>query len=360
LDGFSEPFATCVRWGSLFYIFLGMFFLRKFLLLYFNETVTGLTLLVSVFGSLVFYYGFGQSELTHGYLFCLFSIFMYLIYKWHQAQKFKYTVFIGFIIGLISLIRPTEVFMFIFFLFWNVRNWTELKAKFYFFRRNYLHIIVIAIIAGVLWIPQLVFYKIHTGNYFYFSYMRERFFWNDPQIINILFSYRKGWITYTPLAALAIIGFFFVKKEFPLSKWTFLVVTALITYVYSCWWDWGYGGCFGARSFCQSIAWLSVPLAYVIQYVLYPSRKNVLRGIATLIMVVFLFSCICLNIEQSYQAEHDRIHPWAMTKKSYWSVFRKFKYKDDFMYQYWGELKEPDFIKLSDGSDRDQAESIFE
>lgn len=354
LNGFSEPFATCIRWGSIFYVILGLFFLRKFLLVYFNEIITGLVLLACLFGSMLFFYAYVQSELTHGHLFFLFCVFLYLTQKWHEQPTYSRTFFIGFVIGLISLVRPTDVYVFVFFLFWKVRDWHELKAKFFFFFKRYPHFILIALTAGALWIPQLIFYKHHAGAYFYFSYMREEFFWSDPQIINILFSYRKGWVTYTPLVALAFIGFFFIKKEFPISKWVFLMVTAIIVYIFSCWWDWGYGGCFGARSFCQAIAWLSVPLAYILNALIYPAKRTALKAIGGFLAVIFIFSCICLNIGQSYQYQNSKIHPWSMTNKAYWTVFRKYKYRDNFMDQFWSEIKEPDFVKLSDGSDRDQ------
>ena len=122
LTGFSEPFATCVRWGSIFYVLLGLFFLRQLLVVWFNEIVTAITLFAVLFGTLLFNYTFSQSEMTHGYLFCLFSIFLYLTYKWHLEQRYSYTLFLGIVFSLISLIRPTEIFIFLFFILWNVKQ----------------------------------------------------------------------------------------------------------------------------------------------------------------------------------------------------------------------------------------------
>jgi hypothetical protein len=353
LTGFSEPFATCVHWGSLFYVFLGLLFLRKFLLLWFNEIVTAITLFAVLFGTMLFNYSYSQSEMSHGYLFCLFSVFLYLTYKWHQEQKFKYTFLIAFIIGLISLIRPTEILMFIFFIFWNVKSGSDLKLKIKFFIKNYLHLLIILIIGILVWIPQFIFWKHHTGMYFYFSYPGEKFFWNDPQIINILFSYRKGWITYTPLIVMAFAGFFFVKKDFPLSKWTLILTTALIVYVLSCWWDWFFGGCFGARGFCQHIAYLAIPFAFFVDFIFYSPKKYFLKGIFGLLTITFIFSCVCLNIGQTYQFHHGRIHPWGMSRKVYWEVFRTFQFTDPYEYEYWGGLIMPDYEKLKNG-ERDQ------
>ncbi|MEI8137334.1 MAG: hypothetical protein WCH21_08425 [Bacteroidota bacterium] len=354
LTGFSEPFATCVHWGSVFYVIFGLFFLRKFLLNFFNEWVTTITLSITFFGTMLFVYTYNLSEMSHGYLFFLFSVFLYLIPKWHAQQKFIYTVLIGISIGLISLIRPTEIIVFVFFVFWNVRTLPELKEKFRFFLKNYLHIIIIGVIGVLLWIPQFIFWKNQTGNYFFFSYPGERFFWNDPQIINILFSYRKGWVTYTPVIITAFIGFFFIKKDFPLSKWVLISVTCLFVYVLSCWWDWFFGGCFGARGFCQHIAFLSIPIAFFIQFVFYTSKKYIFKPIISLLTIVFLASCICLNLAQSYQYVNRHIHPTGMSKETYWYIFGKFYYDQEDDYKFWGTIKAPDYDKLKSGEDREQ------
>lgn len=354
LDGFSEPFATSLRWGSIFYVIIGMIFLRKFLIGWFNEVVTAITLLAVLFGTMLFIYTYTASEMSHGYLFALFSFFLFLIPRWHNTQKYRYTIMIGLTMGIISLIRPTEIYIFLFFIFWNVKSWADLKIKFKFFMSKYMHLMIIILLSILLWIPQFLFWKQHTGSYFYFSYPGERFFWNDPQIINILFSYRKGWITYTPLVLMAFAGFFFVKKEFPLSKWVFVFVTFSMIYVLSCWWDWIFGGAFGSRAFCQHIAYLAIPFAFFIDFIFYSSKKFLFREFVRLFTIVFIFSCICLNIGQSYQFTHGLIHYDGMTKKVYWDIFRQYQFEDDYKHLIWRDFQSPDYEKMRSGEQRDQ------
>lgn len=354
LNGFTREFVDLVHLGSIFYVIMGLFFLRKLLLVYFNETVTTITLFSVLFGSMLFMYTFSSSESAHGYLFCLFSIFLWLTYKWHLESKWSTTLAIGFVIGLISLIRPTEIIIVLFFIFWNVKTPQELLLKFRFFLSKYLHFVLIAAMGILIWIPQFIFWKHHTGNYLYFSYPGERFFWNDPQIFNILFSYRKGWITYTPLVVMAFVGFFFVKKDFPISKGLFVFLTALSVYVLSCWWDWFFGGCFGARGFCQNIAYLSFPIAFLIDAALFSLKKIPFKGLLSLIVMAYVFSCVCLNVGQSYNYLHRKISPNAMSEKLYWEVFRTYNFKDDFHDTYWVYADEPDYEKLRSGEDRTQ------
>lgn len=355
LNGISEPFTTCIHWGSIFYALLGLVFLRKFLLAYFSEGIVALTLLCVLFGTMLFLYTYMQSEMPHGYLFMLISLFLYLTQLWHQKQKYRYAVGIGFTAGLMSLIRPTEALVCVFFLLWDVKTLSDFKVKGQFFLKNYRHLALIALMVVLLWVPQFLFWKQHTGTYFYFSYPGERFFWDDPQIINILFSYRKGWITYTPMVLLAFIGFFFVKKDFPLSKWTLLLFTAGMVYVLSCWWDWFFGGCFGARGFCQHIAFLAIPIASVLDRVFSSGKQYLLKGAATLVTSVFIFSCTCQNLGESYQYKVNTIHFVGMNEQIYWDVFRTYQYPHDiYPDNYWPNLTIPDYDKLRSGEDRDQ------
>jgi hypothetical protein len=351
-DGFSEPFATCVRWGSIFYVLCGMLFLRAFLLRYFNELITTLVLSAVLFGSMLFNYTFVQSELTHGYLFALFCAFLWLTAKWHEKPTYLRSFFIALVMGLVSLIRPTEVYIFLFFLLWEVKSMADVKVKWHLFTGKFAHFILMGVVMLLMWVPQALYWKAHAGSYYYYPYMEERFFWSDPQLFNILFSYRKGWITYTPIVLLAFAGLFVRRWDLPLSRGSVLFVTLLTLYILSCWWDWSFGGCFGARAFCQHIAFLSIPMAVFMRFVLYGMRQKLVRGASGVVFFIFLFSAICLNIGQTYQSVHNLIHPWATSKELYWYVFRRYQFGNDFQDQYWSKLKFIEHEKWMKGEGR--------
>jgi hypothetical protein len=40
-----------------------------------------------------------------------------------------------------------------------------------------------------------------------------KFYFLDPEIISGLFSYRKGWLIYTPVMAFGLVGMFFTRKS---------------------------------------------------------------------------------------------------------------------------------------------------
>lgn len=352
-NGFSSLFADIVRFGNIVYVFIGLLFLRKLLLNFFNEPVVTITLFCCLFGSMVYMYTFIQSEISHGYLFALFCIFLYLTFKWHQTPNRFYSIWLAFTITLISITRFTEIYIALVFFLWEVKRPRDFKTKFKFFIKNAKCFVWVPIFAVILWLPQMAVWKHYLGSFCLNPYGGERFFWKDPQILNILFSYRKGWVTYTPIVLLSFVGVLFIKRDFPLSKITFAFIIASTVYAFSCWWDWNYGGCFGARAFCQLMALLAIPIASLLNYVMYENIHKKIRDVFTASVFVFIFSCAFLNISQSYQyAVQGFLHPFNMSKDLYWPMFRMGHYSPEFLRTYSKKLHFRDETKWVDGFER--------
>jgi len=354
LDGFSEPFATVIHWGTIIYAFIGLLLLRKFLLYYFKELIVTITLAILFLGTTLFYYSVSMPELTHSNLFALFSAFVLLNYHWHKETKYKHSFLLGLVLGLISLIRPTDIIIVLLMILWPVNHTLNFKNKFRFFVQRWRHVLLILIVAFIVWIPQFIFWKIRTGQYLFFSYPGERFYWNDPQIINVLFSYQKGLFVYTPLILLAFIGFFFMKSFSLAIRYSLLGAIFITIYIISCWWDWSFGGCFGARSFVQHFAYLSIPLASLVSFV-FVNKLSLLYGrILKLLFFMVVSFGISLNLFQSLQYVNGILFPDGMTKKTYWLVFGKIKLNNNEMTEFWGSIKQIDFEKQRSGENRNQ------
>jgi hypothetical protein len=354
LNGISEPFATCVHWGSILYGLIGLIFLRNLLVKFFSEKVTTLTLAVVFFGTTLFYYTLGAGEMSHAHLFFLITALFLIINSWHSKPTYFKSVLIGFLMAVITLIRPSEILLAVFFIFWTTDGQFNFKERMLFLLKKWPHVLTITIIAFLVWVPQFIFWKNHTGHYLYFSYPGEKFYWGDPQIINILFSYRKGWFLYTPLIVLAFAGFFFMKGNLKTLRNVIFIIIAINIYMLSCWWDWFFGGSFGARGFTHHTAFLAIPLGAFLSFILEGLKEYTWKPIVTFSLYAVLFLGICLNIGQTYQFVNNIIHYMSMTKKSYWHVLGRYKLYGKAEHDYWRSLKEPNYHKLFSGEDRDQ------
>jgi hypothetical protein len=338
-DGFTIPYQLALILSSVFYIFLGLLFLRNTLLRFFTPLVTAITLLLITAGTNLYFYASFEAAMSHAFSFFLFSAFLFFTVSWHKNITLKKTFYLGILTGMITLIRPTNTVIILFFIFYGITNWKSLQMKILRLLDAHRHIIFMGIIAFLVWVPQLMYWKHITNQWLYYSYGDQGFFFDQPQILNGLFSFRKGWFIYTPLMMVAITAILLhlrYLKEFFLPLLVFLVVNVFVVLSWWCWW---YGGSFGLRAFIESYALLAVPLALLIRQVL---KLKIFYRIASL---AFFALFAVLNIFQSYQYYYGAIHWDSMTKEAYFESFGKRKPGEKFKEL----LKAPDYEKAMKG-----------
>jgi hypothetical protein len=196
----------------------------------------------------------------------------------------------------------------------------------------------------------MLFWKKFMGHYILDMYSEERFFFLDPQIRNILFSYRKGWLLYTPVMVFSLIGILVAKFRLKEMFWFLSVFTVLNIYVLSCWWDWGYGGSFGCRPIIQSYAILIFPLAASFSWLWGLVEKNkTMNWSIRLVFISVLFLVIKLNLFQSWQYKFGIIHWSGMNKKTYKFIFLNDKLSKEDRAYLDKEVTPPDYSKMLKG-----------
>jgi len=341
LDGYSEPYQFAIQFSSLVYFVLGLFFLIRVLRSYFPDSIVSLSLLILVFGTNALYYLIFGAGMSHAVDFFLVSIFLYYSIQWHKQGTLKNSLSIGIIGGLLTLIRPINILIFLLFLLYDIKNISDFKSKIKLFLNSKFSITLILLSAFLIVLPQLLYWKYQTGSYFFNSYVGEHFFFNRPQIINGLFSFRKGWLIYTPIMIFALIGFYHLRKLhrefFSSSIFLFLIYI----YVAFSWWCWWYGGSYGQRSLIDIYPVLALPLASFLLTIQQCGaiKKKIIYSIISLLII--------LNIHQTFQAHWNNIHYDSMTKAAYFDTFFRFS-KNPEAEKY---LKHPDIDKAKAGLD---------
>jgi len=326
--GFEPPFKLALIVSSLFYLFIGFIFLRKLLLSYFSELVTGITLIIIGMGTNLWYYSIEEVFMSHVFSFSLIACFLFHSLSVKSAYKgiFWWAVF-GILIGLISLIRPTNVIVLLVPMLFK-RN--ELVS---IIRENYSSIAISVLCAIAVWMPQIIYWKMITGDFFFFSYGEEGFNFMSPSIAKGLFGFRKGFFIYTPLMLLVLPGLWFVKQRIPTLFLPVLLFMMLNIYVMFSWWCWWYGGSFGSRPMIDSYALNAILIAVCIEGIL-----NWKYWISIPLILV-LFGGIQLNRSQTQQYRWKVIHWDAMTKDAYFFTLLE----DPEAPEVEGMLEQPDY-----------------
>lgn len=321
-DGFSFPYQASMLYGSFIYTLAGLALFRKAMLHFFSSCITSLMLVLIPFGTnfMIHTVWHGQGLMSHNYLFFLFSAVLWLSIRWHEKPKLSTAIMLGLTIGLSALSRPTEVLVAIVPMLWGIYDKSSLLEKWKLVVKYWKHLLVMVMITMAVGGMQLIYYKLFTGKFLYNSYggnAGEGMEFFQPYILEVLFSFRKGWLLYTPLMALAIVGFMSFwrqQRALFLSFFVFFVFSFYVIASWSCWW---YADSFSQRAVIPGYVMLSVPLGYLIQSVL---RRSWLVRFSFFILLLLI---VALNQFQSWQFLRGFIHSARMTKEAYHAVFLK-------------------------------------
>lgn len=331
-DGYSSPYENFLVYGAYFYVMLALILLSVVLRAYFDDWVAGLSILSIAVGTNLMYYSTLEGLHVHAYNFSLFCFFLYGVYRYFQRPAPWKALLLGLLLGLITLIRPTNILIGLLLPFYGVTNWTELKARFRFFWKNGPSVLLFLGAFILPWIPQLAFWHYVSGKWLFFSYgEKERFFWTSPHLLYGFFSYRKGLFIYTPIMALAFTGLFFLRKYAADFFWPLILFVPLNFYVIFSWWSWWYGGCYGMRPAIDSYGLMAISLGAFFTWIF--RRKS---AVPKILVMILWGALIYLSGFQTWQYKKGLIHWDAMTKEAYWAVFLKTQKPADF-----GELLWP-------------------
>ena len=267
-DGFSFPYQFMISFFSLLIAILGLYYLRKTLLFYFSDGIVSLTLILLVLGSNYLNYAAIDGAMTHNSLFTLYVLIIYTTILFYKKPDYKKALAIGTFIGLAALTRPTEIISCLIPILWgfNFPMGKALKSKFNFIKEHFLKFVTAAIICLTIGFIQLAYWKYASGEWIVYSYQEYGFSWLRPHLIAGFFSYKSGWLTYTPLMLFSLLGFvFFIRLKKSLFL-TFFIFSGLFIYICFAWDVWWYGGSLGQRAMVQAYPVLVFPLAALLTW----------------------------------------------------------------------------------------------
>lgn len=307
-DGFSTPYYIAYLLNVLLFTFLGLLYLRKLLRLFFSDQLSALLLLLTYLATNVYITFTQQYDLPHLYLFFLNAAFFYHLVRHTREGQRKHLIYAALLLGLSTAIRPTQALLGIlpFILLYMDHRFSKV-----FWRK-----IALFPLFGLLWnIPQILYWQIVGGEPFITNLHTEDLVLSDPNLIDFLFSYRKGWLLYTPLFLLLIPGFILMYRRAHAYFAAIFLAGIFYLYVMSSWECWWYASSFSSRVMVDIYPLLLVVIGYLL---LFLQRRWQKVAVGAFIGLVFI-----LNVLQSWQYTQWYIHGSRMTKQQYWYVFGK-------------------------------------
>lgn len=289
-NGYSLPFQIAIQLSGMTYLAAGAFLLFRYLSARFEKRICFLTTAAAVLGTNVIHYGTLASSLSHSFSFFLFALLincaeLYRNDDLRSDRNRKRSAYLGAVVGLITLVRITNVIAAIVPLAFAWERFGRIKSN----RSLLLEAGCGVLVFVMILLPQLVYWYVVTGHVFINSYLGEGFNWLSPQIIPFLFSLRRGLLVWTPIAFFAIAGLpLLYRNDRSLAAAIGLVLLADI-YICSSWWSWWFGGGFGCRPLADLVPLLAVPLACCLDWMAFRLNRAVPACVVSCAVLLNLF-----------------------------------------------------------------------
>lgn len=317
MDGFGQPYQVVMALGALFYTWVGLVHLRRILLSFFGDHLSAWLIILVTIGTNWFHFMTVKNLETANFLFMLMAVLVWNTIEWHRTERFRNIAWVAASLALITLVKPSEVLATFIPILWGVHDrssWSAKWAKIVRLREQVFKAIGLGML---LMLPQMLYWWAMTGAPIYDSYKNPGVgldLWR-PHVADTLFSFKKGWLLYTPIMGFALVGFVALRKRrpdlFPLILGWFLVAFWIIC----SWSEWWYGASYSIRPMITTYVLLAIPLGYCMLAIM--TLAGPLRTLLVTAQVVLLG----LNLFQTWQHHNGILDPYRTTKAYYLAIF---------------------------------------
>jgi hypothetical protein len=262
-DGYGPYYVRGIQAAGLLYGLLGLLLLRRVLERHFQPIIVMATLVGLYFGTNLFHYMVQEPGMSHIYSFFLFGLFLYYTPRFWEQPSARLFGGMGLLLGLIVLIRPTNIVLLLYLLLYGLRDWAGMRQRGRFIQQHFRALLWAPAASLLVFLPQFAYWYHLSGHWLLYSYGDEGFiYWRNPQLYQLLFDIKNGWLLFSPMAGLALLGCALGswKNRYDIAAITLILLISL--YAFSSWWSWWFGGALGQRSMVEFYTLLAFPYAY--------------------------------------------------------------------------------------------------
>ncbi|RSK31156.1 hypothetical protein [Hymenobacter metallilatus] len=317
-NGYERAYQYLISVGCMLYVLLGLWLLGKELRRYFDDHVAAFTLLIIGLGTNLLTYATAEGLMAHGTLFMLNVLLLRATRRWYERPSAAVAAGLGLLGGLMLLIRPSELMLLVGVpVFWGLTSWGALQERLRFWRQHWGQCLLAAGLALLVSGMQFVFWRVVGLQWLVPFYPGETFHFDDPHILLGFFSFRKGWLIYSPLFVLSFIGIVWVRRWAPKALPLLLGLVPIYTYVTFCWHQWEYGGSYGGRPMISLYPILAFGMAAFWQRWL---AREARLGWRPAPLVLLAGGLLIVGLIQNYQYTIGLINCCEMD----WETYRKY------------------------------------
>ena len=317
-DGHTAIYYGSIQVAGIFYTYVGLVFIYKFLREFYTHKVSLVTTALFFLATNVLFYSvLLGAGMAHVYSFSMIAIYLYYCNQYSKDGSLKNLFLLGVPFALAVLIRPTNIISGLYIFLYGVSNFTTLKERIAFWLKNYQAIIILVAIGVVVFLPQMIYWHFVTGKFLFYSYQSQGFpNWNAPKFGVVLFGKYNGWLTYTPIVLFALAGLFIQLLKKQMNGLAVLLILFFSIYVNASWWFPTFGAAVGQRAMIDFLPFLAVPLALVISKI--KEMPKPLKIALSAVIVLFIF----YNIQFGFRYNSGIWWDTPMSWMKFWNTLK--------------------------------------
>lgn len=312
MDGYSAPYVVSLFIGLGVYMGLAANLLFRTLRMRFPTHLALAVPLLLLAGTNLYYYASREPAMSHAYMYLVFSVLVHLVERNLAGPSPWRTAGILITCSLAVLIRQLHVVIVLYPLLHGAHDRTAVTERLRWLTQRPGVVLAGAFVAVLLWVPQSFYWHAVTGKWFVFTYgyKGEHFdHMTDPHFGGVLWSVRNGWLVYSPLVLLGLVGLFLQARHKVHGARTTLLILVLVLYGYAAWWCWWLGGAYGHRGFVEYLTLLAAPMAWCLEHI------GTWRPLARVPLQLLLMLLVVVNLNLAMRYEWGWSEPgWTWSR----------------------------------------------
>ena len=306
LQGYSAFHYTLTAIGSMIFGLIGLFLCFKFLKQFFSPWLSAIAIILIFWATPYPHYFFRRVLMVHSTELFTASLFLLLWLRFHNNPNLRNSSFLGISMGLLGLTRWPNIYYFILPLVSAVHHIYSYNKKMTvqelkIIIRNILGLVLIAyFIAFLFGLIQMFAWKIiygkfipigiypFPGNEEYSVYAFEKITWE--KVSRFLFGAQWGWVWYTPLQIISILGLLLNIKKRPF--WNIIFIILFIYPLYIVLHHKTNGSSFGYRYLLSYSPIFAFGIAQIIEKASKYRWSQLLVGLSSISMVIWNWMCL--------------------------------------------------------------------
>ncbi|MBI4427183.1 MAG: hypothetical protein HY569_01720 [Candidatus Magasanikbacteria bacterium] len=281
LAGFADSYQVWLGFGSIIYGIIGAIFLFCALKKLFSARSAWSCVCAVIFLSPLVHYLVYEPLMSHALSFAVNSVLFWYSIIIYQAKeiRLKNLLMLGFLGGLVILVRWQEVFTWLVPLVILVKKLKENKIKL-------RQIIIPPAVAFFCFIPQMIVWKYLYGSFLVIPQGQGFIQLGQLKIFAILFSGMHGLFSWHPLLLIGLVGLFVSYRRDRLLFYSLLAVFLGQIFINGSVIDWWGGSAFGARKFIGALFVFAYGFSYLLDFL---SQKKFLYRLLVFVLLFGVF-----------------------------------------------------------------------